>query len=92
VVDGALAALVRRALEEDVGAGDVTTLATVPARSKARALITQKAPGAVFGLDAVRATFAELDPDVQVNQLVQEGEWWWPAARSTTAWGCMTRC
>jgi nicotinate-nucleotide pyrophosphorylase (carboxylating) len=74
-VDGALAALVRRALEEDVGAGDVTTLATVPARARARALITQKAPGTVFGLDAVRATFAELDRDVQVDQLVQEGLW-----------------
>ena len=40
-----LTALVERALEEDIGAGDVTTQATVAADARARALITQKAPG-----------------------------------------------
>ena len=44
--------LVARALAEDVGDGDVTTAATVPADARARATITQKAPGVVFGLDA----------------------------------------
>ncbi|MEA2713818.1 MAG: hypothetical protein QOK27_1779, partial [Gemmatimonadales bacterium] len=41
-----LSALVRRALDEDVGGGDVTTLATVAEDARARATITQKAPGA----------------------------------------------
>jgi nicotinate-nucleotide pyrophosphorylase (carboxylating) len=62
-------------LEEDVAGGDVTTLATVPAEAQARALITQKAPGTIFGLDAVRATFVQLDPEVRVEYLVEEGVW-----------------
>jgi nicotinate-nucleotide pyrophosphorylase (carboxylating) len=74
-VEGALSALVRRALEEDVGAGDVTTLATVPAEARARALITQKVPGTIFGLEAVEATLAALDPAVEVERLVREGVW-----------------
>jgi len=37
--------IVARALTEDLGAGDVTTEATVPADARARATITQKAPG-----------------------------------------------
>ena len=37
--------LVARALAEDVGGGDVTTAATVPDDARARATITQKAPG-----------------------------------------------
>ena len=44
--------LVRRALAEDVGSGDLTTQATVPAGARARARITQKQPGVLFGLDA----------------------------------------
>jgi nicotinate-nucleotide pyrophosphorylase (carboxylating) len=70
-----LAAVVRRALEEDVGAGDVTTMATVDARAHARALITQKAPGAIYGLQAVETTFTLLDPAVVAERLVAEGEW-----------------
>jgi nicotinate-nucleotide pyrophosphorylase (carboxylating) len=67
--------LVARALAEDVGAGDVTTLATVPESARAVATITQKAPGVVFGLDAAEAVFRALDPDVALTRLGPEGEW-----------------
>ena len=67
--------LVSRALREDVGSGDVTTLATVGEDDRALALITQKAPGVIFGLAAARATFALLDPDARTEQLVAEGQW-----------------
>jgi nicotinate-nucleotide pyrophosphorylase (carboxylating) len=71
----ALTALVARALQEDVGSGDVTTLATVGEDCRARALITQKAPGVIYGLAAARTTFALLDPDARAEQLVAEGDW-----------------
>jgi nicotinate-nucleotide pyrophosphorylase (carboxylating) len=70
-----LDALVRRALAEDVGSGDVTTQATVPADARARGTITQKAPGVVFGLDAAEATVRALDPDAMFERLVPEGLW-----------------
>jgi nicotinate-nucleotide pyrophosphorylase (carboxylating) len=73
-VDG-LTALVERALAEDVGTGDVTTLATVAADARAGASITQKAPGAIYGLDAAAAVFLALDPDAEVERLVEEGVW-----------------
>ena len=53
--------LVRRALDEDIGSGDVTTRATVPAGTRARARITQKQPGVLFGLDVAQLAFALLD-------------------------------
>jgi nicotinate-nucleotide pyrophosphorylase (carboxylating) len=68
-------ALVERALAEDLGGGDVTTLATVAADARARALIVQKAPGAVYGLDAAEACFSALDPDARFERLVREGRW-----------------
>jgi nicotinate-nucleotide pyrophosphorylase (carboxylating) len=66
---------VNRALAEDVGSGDVTTEATVPERIRARARITQKAPGVMFGLEVAEATFHTLDPDMTVIRLVDEGVW-----------------
>jgi len=70
-----LTELVRRALAEDVGGGDVTTDATVEPDARARALITQKAPGAIYGLDAAETAFTLLDPGVRFERLVREGRW-----------------
>jgi nicotinate-nucleotide pyrophosphorylase (carboxylating) len=70
-----LTALVSRALEEDVGSGDITTDAIVDRDADARALITQKAPGVIFGLQAAATAFTLLDPDARTEHLVQEGVW-----------------
>jgi nicotinate-nucleotide pyrophosphorylase (carboxylating) len=67
--------LVRRALEEDIGSGDVTTEATVAPHARARATISQKAPGAIYGLDAAEAAFTLLDPTARRERLVAEGVW-----------------
>jgi nicotinate-nucleotide pyrophosphorylase (carboxylating) len=70
-----LLALVRRALDEDVGTGDVTTGATVAFDARARALIAQKAPGAIYGLDAAEASFTLLDSETRFERLAREGQW-----------------
>jgi nicotinate-nucleotide pyrophosphorylase (carboxylating) len=75
VPDATLSEVVARALAEDVGDGDVTTAATVPEDARARGLITQKAPGVVYGLDVASETFRALDPDMVVEPLVAEGVW-----------------
>ncbi|MCW3057103.1 MAG: nicotinate-nucleotide pyrophosphorylase [Solirubrobacterales bacterium] len=65
----------RRALEEDIGSGDVTTQATVAPDARARALITQKQPGVIYGMAAAEATFTQLDPEALVVRLAEEGLW-----------------
>jgi nicotinate-nucleotide pyrophosphorylase (carboxylating) len=67
--------VVARALAEDVGDGDVTTAATVPESARAVAIITQKAPGVIYGLDAAEAAFGSLDPEAAFHRAVQEGVW-----------------
>jgi len=74
-VDVDTAGLVRAALEEDIGRGDVTTQATVSRDTRARALITQKAPGAIYGLEPAETAFVLLDPDADCDRLVGEGQW-----------------
>jgi nicotinate-nucleotide pyrophosphorylase (carboxylating) len=71
----AIEEIVARALAEDLGSGDVTTAATVAPEIRARALITQKSPGVVFGLDAAEACFSALDPEVSLWRLTEEGVW-----------------
>lgn len=75
-----LHALIDRALEEDVGAGDLTTEATVAPGVRARATITQKQPGVIFGLDVAEAVFGRLDPGAEIERLGPEGEWREPPA------------
>ncbi len=70
-----LEALVRRALAEDIGDGDLTSQAAVPAGTMAVATIRQKGPGVVYGLEAAKIAFLALDPDVGLEQLGPEGEW-----------------
>src|SRR5262245_8471717 len=66
-------AIMRLALAEDVGRGDITTEATVPLDAVATAHILQKAPGVLCGLPVVEAVFARLDPRVTVTRLAAEG-------------------
>jgi nicotinate-nucleotide pyrophosphorylase (carboxylating) len=66
--------LVAGALAEDVGSGDVTSEATVPAEARGRARIVQKQPGVVFGLELVAETMRQCGVE-DVDNLVVEGQW-----------------
>lgn len=70
-----IATLVKRALAEDIGTGDVTTDAIVPRDLRARGAIYQKAPGVVFGYRAASAAFRELDPGSTWTELEPESVW-----------------
>ena len=70
-----LAETVARALAEDVGAGDLTTQVTVPEGTRGRAVIVQKEPGVIYGLQVAELTFRGMDPDVELERLAPEGEW-----------------
>ncbi|HEX4464213.1 MAG TPA: carboxylating nicotinate-nucleotide diphosphorylase [Solirubrobacterales bacterium] len=66
--------LVAAALAEDVGSGDVTSEATVPAEARGRARIVQKQPGVVYGLELVAETMRQCGVE-GVDNLVVEGQW-----------------
>ena len=65
--------LIRHALEEDGADADVTTLCTVPADHQAKASIIARQAGVIAGLIVASATFRELDPQVSVELLVEDG-------------------
>jgi nicotinate-nucleotide pyrophosphorylase (carboxylating) len=66
--------LVKRALAEDLGAGDITSEATVPEEARGRARIVQKQPGVVYGLAVVAETMRQCGVE-DVDNLLVEGQW-----------------
>lgn len=66
--------LVRRALAEDVGTGDVTTRAIVPATLPAVGTFLVKRDCVVAGLDVARAVFTELDSTVTFAASARDGD------------------
>ena len=65
--------LVRAALAEDIGPGDITTTLCVPADAQATATVLAKAPGVVAGLDLCALSFRLLDPDARWEAHVADG-------------------
>ncbi len=66
--------LVEAALAEDVGSGDVTTDATVDVDAVGTAELVTRSPGVVSGLEAAEAVFRALDPGIEFQRLVDEGQ------------------
>ena len=65
--------LVKWALSEDVGTGDITTLNTLKSGVGARAAIVVKEAGVVAGVEVARLTFRELDAALRFDPLVADG-------------------
>jgi len=65
---------IRRALLEDIGPGDVTTNAIVPAGARMRGQILAKQDGVVAGLDVARAVYQRVDAGVEFQAQASEGE------------------
>lgn len=65
----------RRALGEDLGDGDVSSEATVPREARARAVITQKQAGIIYGLEPAELVFTALDSGAAVERVAVEGDW-----------------
>ena len=65
--------LVRRALAEDFGWGDVTTETIIDRNQKARGVIMAKSRCVLAGLDVAAEAFRQLDPAVQITAKQADG-------------------
>jgi nicotinate-nucleotide pyrophosphorylase (carboxylating) len=65
--------IIKAALAEDIGTGDVTTEATVDPKKKGRALVVAKDDFVVAGLDVFEATFKCLDKNIKVSKMIADG-------------------
>ena len=65
--------LVRRALAEDLGTGDVTTTATVTAQQRATGVLLVKSPCVIAGLHVAEETFRQVDPGITFEHARSDG-------------------
>ena len=66
--------IVRRALAEDLGWGDVTTEATVPPELRARGVIVVKSPCVIAGVEVAAEAFLQLDPGCAFDRKRKDGD------------------
>jgi nicotinate-nucleotide pyrophosphorylase (carboxylating) len=71
---GEIRRAVHAALAEDIGSGDVTTLATVPVAARAQAVLRAREPLVVAGLALAETAFRKLSPKVKIRRLVKDGQ------------------
>jgi len=72
--------LVRRALAEDFGWGDVTTEGVIDAQQKAHAVILAKSHCVIAGLDIASEAFRQLDPSVTITVRHADSSWCEPGS------------
>jgi nicotinate-nucleotide pyrophosphorylase (carboxylating) len=66
--------LIKRVLQEDIGAGDLTTLSTVPMELRGKGLFRAKRDGIVAGLFLLKKIFSLVDVETRVRCLSQDGD------------------
>ena len=73
-MDRYLKNLIEHALAEDLGPGDVTSEATIPADSASVAVILAKQHLVLAGIDAARKVFHQLDPSLEFTPFAKDGD------------------
>jgi len=73
VVNENIDALIELALAEDLGDGDHTTLATIPADTAGAARLLVKQPGVLAGVELAQAVMRRVDPALNVKVFIQDG-------------------
>jgi nicotinate-nucleotide pyrophosphorylase (carboxylating) len=66
--------LIEQALSEDIGPGDVTTEATIPADSRSAATMLAKQDVVLAGIDVAREVFRYIDPAIEFTPLAKDGD------------------
>lgn len=66
--------IIERALMEDIGEGDHSTLACVPQDAKGKAKLLVKEHGIIAGIDLAVLIFHRFDPTLKVTQLLNDGD------------------
>ncbi|WP_100337721.1 carboxylating nicotinate-nucleotide diphosphorylase [Hymenobacter chitinivorans] len=69
----ALTTFIRTALAEDIGDGDHSSLASIPAEARNRAHLLVKDAGVLAGVELAHLIFREVDTDLQVEELLSDG-------------------
>lgn len=66
--------IIKNSLREDIGDGDHSSLACIPATAKGKAKLLVKENGIIAGIDFAKMIFAEVDPDLKIETILKDGD------------------
>ncbi|MFT5762158.1 MAG: nicotinate-nucleotide pyrophosphorylase (carboxylating) [Polaribacter sp.] len=66
--------IITNAIREDIGEGDHTSLSCIPADAKGKAKLLVKDNGIIAGVEFAKMIFKQIDADLQIETLIQDGE------------------
>src|SRR5512136_1433484 len=66
--------LVKKAVQEDAGSGDVTSILTVPENLTGKAQINAKEPGILAGINTAKLVFFDVDPELRFIGFLKDGK------------------
>jgi nicotinate-nucleotide pyrophosphorylase (carboxylating) len=66
--------IIRNAIREDIGDGDHSSLACIPADAKGQAKLLVKEDGVIAGIEFAKMVFAEVDNDLKVETFLNDGD------------------
>ena len=72
--EAAIQTFIESALKEDIGSGDISSEASVPANNLGKAYIIVKEPGVIAGLTLASAIFKHLNADIHLDSPFAEGD------------------
>jgi nicotinate-nucleotide pyrophosphorylase (carboxylating) len=73
IPENQLNTIIDLALDEDSGAGDITSELLIPAKLKAKATLVAKADGVLAGIDLAKLVFVKVDPDLKIKIFLKDG-------------------
>lgn len=82
-----LEGIVALALQEDLGDGDHTSLAVIPAAAHGRARLLIKQEGILAGLGVATEVLRQVDPALVMHKMVEDGDHIWPGMTALTVEG-----
>jgi len=69
-----LTAFIRNALAEDIGSGDHTTLACIPAHATGKARLLVKETGVIAGIEMAKLICKEVDEGLEIEEFLKDGD------------------
>lgn len=66
--------IIKNGIREDVGEGDHSSLACIPKDARGKAKLLVKEEGVIAGVEFAKMIFQEVDPDLQIETFIADGE------------------
>ncbi|MCB1227322.1 MAG: carboxylating nicotinate-nucleotide diphosphorylase [Verrucomicrobiales bacterium] len=73
-MDDSTLSLIQRALQEDIGPGDVTSRYFLTDHLRSTAQLVAREPGIAYGVEVAETVFHQVDPDLTLRRLVNDGQ------------------